>query len=206
MKSKKFYAVKVGRKTGIFDNWKDCEKQILGFSGAIYKSFENYDMCKDFLNDSNLEDKKEIDLKNIKDNEAIAYVDGSYKQDTLEYGYGVVLLLKDETLEFFEKGKNNDIIKSRNVTAELFACIRAIVEAKRLKKKKITIFYDYNGIEKWANGLWKCNIPLTIQYKEKIDKLRKEIEIYFVKVKAHTGDTYNERADELAKKSLGIKK
>ena len=101
MKSKKFYAVKVGRKTGIFDNWKDCENQILGFSGAIYKSFENYDMCKDFLNDSNLENKKEIDLKNIKDNEAIAYVDGSYKQDTLEYGYGVVLLLKDETLEFF---------------------------------------------------------------------------------------------------------
>ncbi len=40
MASKKYYAVLKGRKTGIFTTWRDCEEQIDGFSGALYKSFK----------------------------------------------------------------------------------------------------------------------------------------------------------------------
>lgn len=36
----KYYAVLRGRRTGIFLSWRECEKQIKGFSGAVYKSFE----------------------------------------------------------------------------------------------------------------------------------------------------------------------
>ncbi|MFQ4142839.1 ribonuclease H family protein [Chlorogloeopsis sp. ULAP02] len=39
MASKKYYAVFKGRKTGIFTSWAECEEQIKGFSGALYKSF-----------------------------------------------------------------------------------------------------------------------------------------------------------------------
>jgi len=41
MASKKYYAVMRGRKTGIFNSWKECEKQIQGFSGAVYRSFKS---------------------------------------------------------------------------------------------------------------------------------------------------------------------
>jgi ribonuclease HI len=40
MASKKYYVVLKGRKTGIFTTWEECEEQINGFSGAIYKSFK----------------------------------------------------------------------------------------------------------------------------------------------------------------------
>lgn len=40
MASKKYYAVFNGRKTGIFSTWQECEEQITGFSGALYKSFK----------------------------------------------------------------------------------------------------------------------------------------------------------------------
>ncbi len=40
MASKKYYAVAKGRETGVFTSWKECEKQIKGFSGALYKSFK----------------------------------------------------------------------------------------------------------------------------------------------------------------------
>ncbi|MEK0195264.1 MAG: ribonuclease H [Oscillatoriales cyanobacterium] len=40
MVSKKYYAVFKGRKTGIFSSWQECEEQITGFSGALYKSFK----------------------------------------------------------------------------------------------------------------------------------------------------------------------
>lgn len=39
-KKTKYYAVKVGRNTGIFDNWDDCKSQVIGYSGAIFKGFE----------------------------------------------------------------------------------------------------------------------------------------------------------------------
>ena len=204
---KKYYAVKVGKSTGIYNNWEDCKKQVTGFSGAIYKSFPTLEEAKEYLNNGNVENKvNSFNLENIADDEILAYVDGSYKKDTLEYGYGVVLILKDEVIELFGKGKNPEVAKSRNVTGELFGSIRAISEAIRLKKKKITVFYDYQGISSWASGEWKCNLPLTVGYRDKIKEFRKEIEILFVKVKAHSNDKYNDLADHLAKKSLGIEK
>ena len=39
MAVKKYYAVKKGRETGIFDNWDKCKSLVMGFNGAIYKSF-----------------------------------------------------------------------------------------------------------------------------------------------------------------------
>jgi ribonuclease HI len=41
MSSKKYYAVLKGRKIGIFESWAECEEQINGFSGALYKSFKS---------------------------------------------------------------------------------------------------------------------------------------------------------------------
>ncbi len=38
---KKFYVVWAGRKRGIFGDWEACKKQIDGFTGAQYKSFES---------------------------------------------------------------------------------------------------------------------------------------------------------------------
>ena len=49
-------------------------------------------------------------------------------------------------------------------------------------------------------------MPLTIGYRDKIKEFRKEIEILFVKVKAHSNEKYNDLADHLAKKYLGIEK
>jgi ribonuclease HI len=49
MKSKKYYAVLKGRKTGIFTTWDDCKKQVEGFSNAIYKSFKTKEEAEEFL-------------------------------------------------------------------------------------------------------------------------------------------------------------
>lgn len=35
----KYYVVWVGRQPGVYDNWSDCEEQILNFPGAKYKGF-----------------------------------------------------------------------------------------------------------------------------------------------------------------------
>ena len=35
----KYYAVKVGARTGVFTSWEECQKAVDGFSGAKFKKF-----------------------------------------------------------------------------------------------------------------------------------------------------------------------
>ena len=37
--AKKYYAVRAGRKTGIFETWDECRAQTTGLNGASLKSF-----------------------------------------------------------------------------------------------------------------------------------------------------------------------
>ncbi|EFG55038.1 ribonuclease [Lactobacillus amylolyticus] len=46
----KFYAVKKGRKPGIYRNWDEAKAQVDGFSGAEYKSFAQITDATDYLN------------------------------------------------------------------------------------------------------------------------------------------------------------
>lgn len=46
-KKQKYYTVWKGRKTGVFDNWKEAEEQVKGFETAQYKSYESLKEAED---------------------------------------------------------------------------------------------------------------------------------------------------------------
>lgn len=191
----KYYAVKKGYTTGIFETWTECEKQVKGFSGAVYKSFKTKEEALEFLKD-----------KKVKRNHfgLIAYVDGSFNIKTKEYGYGCIILEGQQVIcQFYDKGNDLNYASMRNVAGEILGSLKAIEYAIE-QQKSICIYYDYEGIEKWANKEWKANKPGTIDYALKIEQYRKIIDIDFIKVLAHSGDYYNEMADKLAKKAVGI--
>lgn len=194
----KFYAVKNGRKTGIFLAWEECEKQVKGFKGAIHKSFNTREDAELYLNDK---------MQSYDNQQGIiAYVDGSYNIKTKEYGYGCVLLEGQSVLEqLYGKDNQEDYITMRNVAGEILGSEVAIRYAIEHGYSLICIYYDYEGIEKWANHHWKANKVGTQKYQKFIDESRQKIEISFIKVLAHSGDMYNEVADLLAKKAVGIK-
>ncbi|MDT3843483.1 MAG: ribonuclease H family protein [Bacillota bacterium] len=50
MAKKKYYAVRRGRKTGIFSTWDECKKMVFQYPAADFKSFESLDEAKAFLN------------------------------------------------------------------------------------------------------------------------------------------------------------
>ncbi|EEU48989.1 uncharacterized protein NECHADRAFT_75702 [Fusarium vanettenii 77-13-4] len=45
----KFYAVAVGRITGVFTTWDETKPQVNGYSGAIHKSFKSREKAQEFL-------------------------------------------------------------------------------------------------------------------------------------------------------------
>lgn len=44
-----YYAVAKGRKVGIFGDWAQCEEQVKGFKGAVYKKFKIKRDAEQFL-------------------------------------------------------------------------------------------------------------------------------------------------------------
>lgn len=208
LKNGKFYAVKKGIVSGIFFNWKVCSKMVSKVPDALYKSFPTIEEALTFMGLLNPDNKTENTTNSEQDNLSskgpYAYVDGSFNETTGVYGYGVILVDGEERYDFSGSGNDKDFAAMRNVAGEVLGARRAINEAIAVGLKEITIYYDYQGIECWATGVWRRNKQGTIEYHDFVQKARELIDIKFVKVKAHSGVTLNEKVDKLAKTAVGL--
>lgn len=201
MAKNKFYGVRKGFNTGIYDNWSEASAQINGFSGAEYKGFPTRAEAEAFMNgglefDTN-EHIDETDLYRI-------YVDGSFKEDMNSVGFGIVVTKNGEILHRDAGRVPTSDTSQRNVIGEIYASIRTIQIAIANDYKNICICYDYEGIEKWINGSWEAKTPLSKRYIEYINKYKSVLNISFNHVYGHSGDVFNEEADRLAKLGCGL--
>ena len=48
-----YYAVRVGKRVGVYDNWKDTQAQIEGVSRPVFKKFSTYQEAFLFISNSN---------------------------------------------------------------------------------------------------------------------------------------------------------
>ena len=222
--AKKIYAVRKGRQTGLFDSWAECQKQTTGFSGAEFKSFSSKEEAMQFLNGgTGMSAKEFMEAQNAvesadvmweqdatkqssswDENTAVAYVDGSYDKLSGDFSYGMVILYQGQEQTFFKRLHDEELALMHNVAGEIKGAEAAMRYALEQGVSKIVIYHDYEGIAKWCNGAWKANKEGTKAYKAYYESVCDKLEIEFVKVKGHSGDKYNDMADVLAKKALGI--
>lgn len=197
----KYYAVKKGRKTGIFTSWDECKAQVDGFSGAVYKSFKTKEQAEGYLDD--VQDGIENTVYHDKDLMTV-YVDGSYNNSTGEYSYGLIAFVGDEVIRDCKAYNDEELAAMRNVAGEIKGAEAGINLALAKGCKAVRVYHDYEGIAKWPLGEWKANKKGTIAYKKFYDEKKADISISFHKVTGHSGDVYNDEADRLAKSALGI--
>ena len=176
--AKKYYAVKVGEKTGIYETWEECKANVDGYPGALYKSFKNISDAYAYLG-------QEGTQLSLFDTEAPKDED-------------------DAETHLYDSGNDVQMASMRNVAGEIYGSMAAMKYALEKGIKKLSIYYDYMGIAKWCTGEWKTNKDGTIAYKKYYDKIKKSVDITFEKVKGHSGDKYNDLADSLAKKACGV--
>ncbi|MDO4670119.1 MAG: ribonuclease H family protein [Aerococcus sp.] len=204
MKQEKWYAIRKGRKTGVFSTWKEASKHVTGVSGSEYKSFPTKAAADAYV--SGKPSAVETKIPNRGDrpqpNRCWAFIDGSYDVKLNRYGYGGILIYSDHQETFYGGDSQPELAKIRNVAGEMSAAMRAVQRAYQKQIAEITLYYDYMGIEAWATGSWQRKNPYTQQYHDYMQKMAQGIRIVYVKVPAHTGVYYNEQADQLAKKGV----
>lgn len=209
MAKKKIYAVRKGHKTGLFNTWAECQKATAGYSGAEFRGFIEKEEALAFLN---METTKTVSgdkaneaagVVEVPENMVIAYVDGSFEKSIGRYAFGCVLLTPDGQ-EIRESGSGSDPagVAIRNVAGEMLGAMNAVKWAQENGYPAVEIRYDYEGVEKWVTGVWRAKTPLTSKYAVHMQEAGKKIQISFCKVAAHTGNHYNEEADQLAKSAL----
>lgn len=198
----KFYAVLAGRKPGIYTSWSECEAQVKGFSNAKFKTFTSYEEAVNYIKSGPIEISDENDIKY-----PCAFVDGSFNPAKKTYGYGGYIEWIDKNgVKIHKKisgsGTDSKLSAMRNIAGELLGVIVAVNNAICYGLKEINIYYDYSGIEMWANGHWNTKNKFILEYINFICESRKKIKINFFKVKSHSNIKGNEIADKLAKAAV----
>lgn len=154
---KKYYAVKTGRRPGIYDKWfgqDGAEAQIKRFPNALFKKFASKSEAKKFLE---IREKPKVSHSG----KIVIYTDGGCINNPGPGGYGVVLKKGNKRKEL-----SGGFRLTTNNRMELMACI---VGLKALKRKLSVVLYSdskyvVDGIsEGWAKQ-WKANKWMRNKY------------------------------------------
>jgi len=200
--AKKFYAVKTGRLAGVYTSWDVCKRQVTGFPGAVYKGFDDEAQARAFLAHASV--PAPVTRGDPAEGGAIAYVDGSFSDATHEFSYGVILFYQDTEWRLSEKFSGVNDSEMRNVAGEIKGAEKAMRFCVEKGIKNLDIYHDYEGVARWCTGEWKTNKTGTKAYKAFYDSLAGSLYVTFHKVKGHSGNTYNDAADKLARAALGL--
>lgn len=176
MSKKKYYVVWNGKQTGVFDNWNECQKQISGFNGAQFMSFENLQeaeiaFSKTYYDYKGTKGKKtQISTDNIAKygkplSEAFA-VDAAFNGN--EFEYRCVFIASGKEIFHFgpEPGGSNNI-------GEFLAIVHSMAFQQQ-KGINIPIYSDsYNAI-KWVNQKHtNITVELTNRIKDLLERAEK---------------------------------
>ncbi len=217
MTKKKYYAVAVGLKPGIYDTWPEAQKQVTGYAGAKFKGFTDRTEAEAWLRNPQYSQapvqKKAATVTKppplpCRLDEINIYTDGGCSHNPGPGGYGAILVYDDMELEIcggFQLTTNNRM--------ELMACIMAL-QHLQLRDRPITIWSDssyvVNGISKgWAKG-WRQRGWIKADRQPAVNPdlwgdlllLVEAMDVTFQWVKGHAGHPFNERCDQLAVAAL----
>ena len=199
--AKKFYAVRQGRDgPAVYDTWDQCRARVQGFSGAVYKSFPTRAEAEAFIAGGEAVSGDAAPPEGA----AVAYVDGSFDGKPGDFSCGAVLFWEGEELTFSERFHDPELSEMHNVAGEIMGALTVIRYCLERGIPALEIHHDYEGVGRWADGGWKANKPGTQRYAAECRAAMRSMELKFVKVRGHSGDKYNDMADALARKALGL--
>ena len=132
-----------------------------------------------------------------------AYVDGSFveKNGKQIAGWAFVVIENDE-IQYEENGADvpETYYEHRNIAGEIYGVLKLLEFCIENDVPEIAIYYDYEGLEKWATYSWKANKEITKQYQKFVNSCG--VKITWNKVVGHSGNKWNNYADLLAKEAV----
>jgi len=207
----KYYAVKRGRRIGVYTSWEDCKKQTNGLESAVYKSFPTEEEAHAFLGIKNKKELLQLEIEQAQfydkySNYVNVYVDGSFNSNIEIYSAAFVVV-KNETAihQYARVGHDKQAAsKIKHLAGELSAAMMGASFVAKKGFKKVMLYHDNLSIRNLIEGTQKPKNEFQHKYIRYMDNLKQtyRIKIEFTKVKAHNGNKWNELVDTLAKEAI----
>ena len=215
-----YYAVAIGHKTGVYNKWEDCKKNIENFKNPIYRKFDNVDDANNFILKYKDKTITKIDDKYDKDS-IYVYTDGAcFNNGSKNAKAGIGIYISDDNINNVSRELEGD--KLTNNIAELTAAIEGIniIKKQDIKNKVIVTDSEYvikcattYGAKLAANE-WKTSkdkTPPNVELVKRLYELTNKYKINFKHIMAHTDNKDihslgNYNADKLANESIHVSK
>ena len=195
-----YYSVFKGFNKGIYRSWKECEREVKGYKGAIYKKFKLEIEAIEFLNNGKLKDDKSDFLK--------VYTDGSCINNGKEGSKGGIGI-------YFGDGDSRNVSKRleydkvTNNVAELSALNEALDILVEYDSDTI-IYTDSKYVilcctsygRKQSVKNWIEDIPNKDLVKLVYNKFISKENIRLEYVRGHNNCYGNDMADKLAREGI----
>jgi ribonuclease HI len=196
MKKQNFYAVRAGRKTGVFDNWPDTAKSVKGFPNAVFRKFGSRAEANAWLKDEDA--VKNVDYTIYTDGSCLVNPDGPG-------GWALLMFEGDEQVKEVSGGEQS----TTNNRMELTAAIKALQLTPVGATVRLYTDSQYlrNGfasgwLDNWKTNGWKTSVGKQVANEDlwrTIDKLATERTVFWTWQRGHVGHVENERVDHLAR-------
>ena len=134
-----------------------------------------------------------------------AYVRPSFNVKTGIYGYGGVLDHPGDRVILQGQGSDPEMAVLKEAAGEVLGITAAIEKAVSLKVPSLTIYFQYEGIPKWANGEWPREQAGIKKFYSYIQLMQSFLKIQFAPLSGHSGVYGLEAAAALAEKAAGIR-
>jgi ribonuclease HI len=141
------------------------------------------------------------------------YTDGACSGNPGPGGWGAVIIFDKNKKPQFMSGYAPDTTNNR---MELLAAIRALDLILCMGYANVEVYSDsaylVNAVNKgwiknWILSNWKTSLGLEVKNRdlwEVLIKLVKKGNVSFIKVQGHSGNEYNEHADQLARREIEL--
>ena len=210
--AKKFYAVKCGRKPGLYTVWSECAAQVKGVQGAVYKGFMTEKEARAWLGAAEARTEHtraaaETAETAASDADYIIHTDGSCLRNPGGAG-GWAAVIETAATGAVEE-RSGGAPETTNNRMELTAALMALSTVP--EGARVALYTDSQYLKNaftkfwlpaWKKRGWKkadgepvLNQDLWVQ----LDAAFAARHVQFHWVKGHAGDPRNERCDALAR-------
>ena len=220
----KFYATKVGRVSNVIHtSWEECEKNVKGYSGAIFKSFANRTDAENYLRgEEHISPvispipQRSIGHSPFQNQTVMIYTDGSHSKVVGGHiGYGAYCSFNGQEYAFSGKITSERLsqygidpqTEVSNPTAEFlgFAEVLRMFYSAQVKISpmyKLVFAIDYIGVQAWMTGTWQRKLDHIRKIYDSCQQMIQAISLTqyeIIHVAGHSGVHGNTQADILAK-------
>lgn len=216
----KFYAVSVGRKTGVFLSWPECQKQVSGYPGAKYKSFLTQQAAQAWLENPKL--TNEIPMQTTTNFDIYVYTDGGSRNHGNRKGEHVkendkaawAFLLRRQQKKYTQVG---GAYGQTNNAMEITALLHALrlITTNQWQNEKISVTLDSKYVldavtkgwlKNWQKNGWKTATGKAVAnqrlWQEVFDLLLGCPNITFNWTKGHANNPGNNYVDCLLNQKM----